>query len=78
MFVCVLYSDIDFMQCMFYVLYCKYYIDCVINVIDVGVYCYFEQDICWYLILEVDIEYRDGLVVGEMFEVQIWQDDENF
>lgn len=71
------YSDIDFMQRMSHASYCKYYTDCATNAIDAGVYRHFEQDICWYPILEVDIEYRDGLAAGEMFEVQTWQDDEN-
>lgn len=71
------YSDIDFKQHMSHASYCKYYTDCATNAINAGVYRHFEQDICWYPILEVDIEYRDGLAAGEMFEVQTWQDDEN-
>lgn len=77
MSVSVPYSDIDFAQRMSHASYCKYYTDCATNAIDAGVFRHFEQDICWYPTLAIDIEYRDGLVAGEMFEVQTWQDDEN-
>lgn len=77
MSICVPYSDMDFMQHMSQASYCKYYTDCATNAIDAGVFRHFEHDICWYPILEVDIEYRGGLVAGETIEVQTWQDDEN-
>lgn len=69
------YSDIDVIQHMSHSSYCKYYTDCATNAIDAGVYRHFEEDICWYPILEVDIEYRGDVVAGETIEVVTWQGD---
>jgi acyl-CoA thioesterase FadM len=67
------YSDTDRLQHITHAMYSKYYTDCATNAIKAGCYRHFVDDICWYPILEVDMEYLGDAEAGEVIDVHTWQ-----
>ncbi|XP_062589957.1 uncharacterized protein LOC134251572 [Saccostrea cucullata] len=67
------FSDTDSLQHITHVMYSKYCTDCATNAINAGFYRHFKDDICWYPILEMDIEYLGDAIEGEIIDIHTWQ-----
>lgn len=73
MSICVPYSDTDSVNHLTHAMYGRYYTDCATNAIKAGLYRHFRDDICWYPVLELDIDYTGDVAAGETIEVKTWQ-----
>ena len=73
MSICVPYSDTDSFNHLTHAMYGRYYTDCATNAIKAGLYRHFRDDICWYPVLELDIDYTGDVSAGETIEVRTWQ-----